>query len=236
MIAGTLARLQEPAAEALTDTYNGSDLPALDVRTTQRTLDDRPIQQGYAGTRLEVDQQVVDVAVGRDGTPGALDVHTEPEMTDIATEWVADVTGTGVIAAESVAGPDRWAFPFDLFATITDRTPDRLGVDIEAMHEAWVMGEEDGLADAWMVGQDDGESTEMQYHDAAEVTTQPTFGLGFVKPWNNTVSRGVAYESGYVAVYNATSAEAFIRFVGDAILPYTYPREESEQTTLGGEA
>lgn len=220
MIAGTIAQLDHAADDPLETAFQGGDLPALDVEQTQTTFEDTPVQSGVAATRIEVEREQASVTVDPDGDATGIHTTREPVLTDVTTNWVADVTESGLLAAASVGGDGPFDFPFDLIAAQTDRTPQRLTVDIEAMHEDWVEAEADGLADAWMTGEDDGESTAMQYHDAADVETRPTIGLGFVRPWNGTVEKGVVYASGYVAVYTSDSATSFVQFVRDEVLPY----------------
>lgn len=235
MIAGTLARLTEPADEQLETWFRSGGLPGLHVERTQQGLDGRPVQQGTAATKVESTERRVDVGVNVDGEAVALDVSDEPAMDDISTEWVADVTGSGLLAAESVAGEDRFAFPFDLFASVTGRDVELLHVDVAELHTEW--SSTDSLGDVWMTGaSDDEDATSIQYHEAADVTTTPTFGMGFVRPWNGTVERGVIYESGYAAIYSSNTASAYVRFVEDELLPFAYaPGDESEQSTLVAE-
>jgi len=231
MIAGTLALLEEPVDEPLDTWFRDRDLPAIHVERTQTSFDDRPVQQGTAATRVETTRRDAAVAVNAEGEAIALDVTDEPAMQDVSSEWVADITGSGLVAAESLTGTDEYAFPFDIIAARTERSLQRVYINVAKLHSAW--SEEDALGDVWMTGTDDEDSASIQYHDAADVETKPTIGLGFVRPWNGTVERGVVYESGYVAIYSSNTASSFVRFVEEELLPYRYEQEDdAEQTTL----
>lgn len=233
MYAGTLGRLQNAVDAELETTFaEGGTLPGLDVERTQHSFDNRPIQAGQAATRVETTTQDVSVGVNAEGEPLAIDTERRETMEDIVTDWVADVTGTGLVAAASVTGDGEFAFPFDLFTAVTDERIDRLEVNVLELHEAW--DEDDTAGDVWMTAGDDGEGANIAYHSAASRDDQPTIGIGFERPWNGTVERGVVFESGYVAVYSASSASSFIRFVEEELLPFceVAGEDESEQQTL----
>lgn len=233
MIAGTLARLESSADEPLETWFRDRGLPGIHVERTQSSFDDRPVQAGTAATRVEATEKRVDVGVSGSGTAVALDVTDEPSMETISTEWVADVTGSGLLAAASVNGDGKYPFPFDLFASVTDRDVERLRVDVSKLHAAW--SAEDVLGDVWMVGSDDDQGASIDYHDRASPDEKPTIGMGFERPWSGTVERGVVYASGYVAVYSSNTASAFVRFVEEELLPYCETEsEDSQQVTLGG--
>jgi hypothetical protein len=236
MIAGTLVQLEDPADERLNSTFGDGDrLPALEVSSTQSSFDDRPIQRGTAAGTVQESFQEVFVSEDNDGD---CRVVTEPEErhTTVATDWVADVTGTGLIAIESIQGPGEFDFPLDLFAARTDRRPQRLEVDVEKLHMAW---DDDGvLGDVWMRGADAGDGASIDYHQRANAEEPATIGFGFERPWNGTIMEGVVYESGYVAAYNESRPTQFIRFVEEEMLPYAEVPDESSaaQTTLGDDS
>lgn len=227
MIAGTLARLADPADALLEDYHNGG-FRALDVSDTQERLDGRHVQAGMAAGQVETTLQKVHL----DGS----DIETSQEevLETVATEWVADVTGTGLLVAESTAAEEPYPFPFDLFATRTGRDVDLLEIDVPRLHATWAG--EDALGDVWMTAAGDDDRTAIDYHDAASSASEPTIGLGFKRPWNGTVERGVVYASGYVAVYSTSTASTFVEFVESELLPFAsvYTGEdESDQQTLG---
>ena len=231
MLAGTLGVLETPADEQLESYFaSGGEIPALDVEQTQTSFDDRPIQSGKVAGYVDETVQDISVGVTADGEPVAIDVEERPERTRTVTEWVADVTASGIIMAESVAGDDVAAFPFDLFWNVTGSKVTRPWIDVEGLHRQW--SREDVLGDVWMVGKDPGDGAQMSYHDAADESDSPTFGLGFERPWNGTVMRGVAYESGYIAVYNTNHPSLFIRFIDEELMDHTDDGETGEQQTL----
>lgn len=231
MLAGTLARYVTALDEPLEDTFSDSGIPALSVEKTQDSFDDRPIQAGSAADRTKTTVSEVTAGVNEDGEYVALDVDRFEDITTVYTEWVADPTHSGLIAAESVDGgeSDEYPFPFDMFYAIGGEQVERLYPDVTALHDEWTG---DGLSDVWMVGQEDGDGTTIDYHDAADMADRPTLGVGFVMPWESTVMRGVVYASGYIAVYNTNHESRFMRFIADEIEPFCETDSDSRQATL----
>lgn len=234
MIAGSLAVLEQPTDEALESWFrNGRSLPALDVQRTQQSLeDDRPIQSGKAATTVETTHRDISVGVNTDGEPIAIDVDRYEGREQLVTDWVADVTDTGLIVAESTDGEGELAFPFDVFWNVTGQQPERLRVNIAALHEEW---DRDGvLGDVWMTSADIGGGASIEYHDEADEDARPTIGMGFERPWSGKVMRGVVYESGYCAIYSSSSAPDVVRFLEEELLEFAgipdddEPAEEQE--------
>jgi len=230
MLAGTIARLQHPVDSLLEDHHRGGALPALSVEQTQTRVDDPPVQAGSAATTIET--QAIDAMVLEDtDTPGVLHTEQVASTTTIVADWVADVTGTGLVVASTTDGDDRWAFPYGLVANQTGERLDRLEIDVTQMHAAW--SSDDDLGDVWMTGaSDDDDATQIQYHDAADIETRPTIGMGFTRPWGGTVVRGIVYQSGYVAIYSAETPATFIGFLEECILPYVEAHDGEMQSTL----
>ncbi len=232
MIAGTLARLVSPAEGRLETTFrDGGRLPGLDVRTTQTSFDDRPIQTGMAAARLPVTETDVSVARDRDGQSQAIMTERVEGRESFVTDWTADVTSSGLIAVESAAGDGDLDFPFDIFYASTDRRVERLAVDVSGLHKAWA--DEDVLGDVWMVGAEDSQGASIDYHARASAADRPTIGLGFQRPWNATVVEGVVYRSGYVALYSVERANDFVRFVDGELGPFLFVPDDDDG---GGQA
>ncbi|QLH81011.1 hypothetical protein [Halosimplex pelagicum] len=233
MIAGTLARLDEPADEPLDSTFGDGGFPALEVSTTQDSFDDRPVQAGTVAGHVREPTRDVFISEDQSGDKRIVTERDERRET-IATDWVADVTGTGLVVAESVQGSSPFAFPLDLFAARTDRQPERLVVDVEALHMAW--NDAGTLGNVWMRGADGGDGASIDYHQQASADEPATIGFGFSRPWNGTVMQGVVYESGYVAVYNEDRPTAFVRFLEEELLDYAAPEDDDGQQATLGEA
>lgn len=239
MIAGTLAVLDEPA-EPLESWFRNRGLPALVVEDSQDALDaddtdsERPIQRGKAAARAEENRRVVDVGVNTDGEPIALDERYEPHPVDVATEWVADVTRSGIIAAESVHDDGPLPFPFDLFYSLTGQRPRQQWIDVRELKWAW--DREDVLVDVWMAGEEDFESdgAAISYHDAAEADTETSLGLGFAREWGGRVYRGVVYPSGYLAIHSSVTPAAYVEFAEETVLPFAETKDGGLQELLGG--
>ena len=232
MYAGTIARFEDALEEPLESRFANGHYPAFDVQRIQASFDDRPIQEGQAADRVDVEGERVEIASNGSGDDRSIVTERTEERDTLLTDWVADPTGTGLIAAESVDGPGPFAFPFDQFFFVGGEDVERLRINLEDAYLAWKG--EDSLGNVWMNASDPGDGAQMSYHQQADADQKPTIGLGFERPWDGTVVRGVAYESGYVALYSVESAVDFVRFVGDELLPYARPvDDEDEQSTLG---
>lgn len=227
MQAGTLALLDEPAEDTV-ESFT-SRPTALDVRGTQEYLDGARVQHGLATSDVEQTTREITVAGG-----GNIEVNSVPARTTVATEWVADVTDAGFVAAASTAGSDP-TFPFNIFRAQTRRelTPARLDVG------AFVDSRDD--ITLWMSGSKV-ETGETQPNDASMEYGREAnqaggnVGVGFETGWEGTTARGVLYASGYVAAYNSSwGPMQFAQFVRDVVLPVAEVPEddESEQATLG---
>lgn len=220
MIAGTVGLLDTPADAPLETAYtNGSELPALEVEDTQESLNGQPVQSGVAARYVTTWTQVPTVATDRNNDPVGIVTEREETANPHETEWVADVTNTGLVAAESLANKSSdFPFPFDLMMAQTDRGIDRIWVDIESLHAEWAS--DGGLNDVWMVGADAGDGAKIKYHDQASVDEPATIGIGFQRSWGGSFVRGVCYASGYVAIFSTESPTAYVRFVEDQLLPH----------------
>jgi hypothetical protein len=232
MIAGTLAVLEEPAAEPLETATSGGTLPALDVRTTQTDLQgDAVAQQGHAGGTVRAQTEDVMVARTRDDEKEPIVVTERVEgREEHHTEWVADVTGHGIVLIGSLGGSDELPFPLDLMASQTDRAIQPTSIDLESLAVTWNLNDEQ----TWYTGDSDDDGTTLGYHDQAGHPAGANVGLGFSRSWRSTGCRGVVYESGYVAIYRDWTAAVAIKFVAEEILPHA--RADSQQQSLGDSA
>lgn len=238
MIAGTIGVLETATNEPLEDYYSsqGDRLPALVVDRTQTSLDGGPVQAGQAAGRVDVTTRDVTVAHTREGDPGGIMIEREDTRETVVSEWVADPTMSGLVAASTLAGPQDDPFPFNLIRRVAGRRVVRQCVDVRDLHLDWRKA--DALGDVWMVGSESSEGASIEYHGRADRDVRPTIGMGFERPWNGSVVRGVVYASGYVAAYSVESPEAFTRFVADELLAYCGVPEEGEesaQQTLDGD-
>lgn len=225
MIAGTLSMLGSPVEEPIQSTIYGSGYPAIAVTNTQTTHDAATPQTGTVAG--EIEENVTNVYTGTDQDDDPyIDTERTETITPIATDWYADVTGSGVILAESIAANEELPFPFDVFGGVLEANIERKQIDIESMFADW----DDTALDVWMAGNDE-HGSQMAYHGSAE-GIDPTIGIGFKKTWNGTTIKGVAWASGYVALYSARHAADGLQFVADEIVPYTEswdPEEHEDQ-------
>lgn len=227
MHAGTLGLLSEPADDALESWARTPDHPpALDVRDTQQTLDDRPVQTGYAAAKVGVSSRGVTV----DGT----EISTSSvDTVEVAhSGWVAEVTGSGIVVAESVAADDETCpFPFDLFASRTGSRCLRYSIDVNRLASAWA--DDDVITGVWMVASEDetGEGVTIDYGQNANLSDvdQASIGLGFVRGFQGSETKGVVFRGGYLSAYRDWVASKFVRFVEHEILPFAFEYEPEDE-------
>jgi len=152
VIAGTLAQFDDPAPEPIEPFLGPGEYPAVTVETTQETVDAATPQTGQVAGRVK--ESRTDVFTGEDdrGEP-FIEVDREDTVTPIATDWYADVTGAGIVLAESIAENVELPFPFDVFGGVTEQPIERQQIDVAALYKSWQAG--GGLNDVWMAGTDE---------------------------------------------------------------------------------
>lgn len=233
MHAGTLAKLDAPAEEPLESWAKHDDYPpALVVEQTQDSLGGDSVgQAGKAAARIETTGREVDV--GKDSKGPFIDVERTNPVETFVSDWVADVTGEGIVLAGSVAADDeQFPFPFDLFTARTDQRCRRQAIDVETLGQAWA---NDGvLSDVWMAGDKVGDAVNIRYHNTRESDAQNvSIGLGFERTYEGSVARGIVYAKGYVAIWRDWPVSTFLQFVADELLPYAERFDyEAEQADL----
>jgi len=216
VIAGTLAVLDEPTDEPLDGFIRDDGYPALAVTNTQTTVDDATPQTGTVAGRIEDSVTQVHTGTDQNDVP-YVETEREDAIQRIATDYYADVTGTGAVLAESIAANEQLPFPFDVIGAVAGTGIERRQIDVRTLFTDW--DGDGGLSDVWMAGNDEFGAA-MAYHGQAS-DVEPTMGIGFRRAWNGTTIKGVAWASGYVACYNARHAADGLQFVADEILPYT---------------
>lgn len=227
MHAGTLGLLSESADDALESwAYTPGEPPALDVRDTQQTLDNRPVQTGYAAARIEVSEREVTI----DGTEISTSSVDKREVAH--SGWVAEVTGSGIVVAESVAADDETSpFPFDLVASRTASRCLRYSVDVNRLASAWA--DDDVITGVWMVASEDdtGEGVTLDYGQNAKLSDvdQASIGLGFVRGFQGSETKGVVFRGGYLSAYRDWTASKFIRFVEHEIVPFAFEYDPPDE-------
>lgn len=242
MIAGSLAVLAETVADPLESYYRHSANRALDVEATQQSFDGTNVQSGLAVDSIDATETRVDFIADGDEYVG-VDVEREDTAETVATEWVADVQNTGVVAAESTADTGGLQpFPFELIGSQAGAEVTPVRLDVQSLYAEWV--DTDRLEEIWLKGveeepedDDDPGGVSFDYHARAETGgDHADVGVGFRLRWGGMVARGVAYSSGYVAVYNASTAGEFVEFAAEEILPHALEVEADEaddaQSTL----
>jgi len=230
MIAGTLALLNEPADAPLETETAGGTLPALDVRTTQADLQGNAVaQQGHAGGTVRTETEDVMVARSSSDDDDPIVVTERVETAEEHhTEWVADVTGHGLVLVASLGGGDALPFPLDLINVQTGADIQLPNIDLESLTAAWDLDDDQ----TWYAGDSDDDGTTLGYYDGAGNPSSANVGVGFSRSWETAGVSGVVYESGYVALYRDWTATVGVKFVAEEILPHVYG-DNGEQTQLG---
>lgn len=223
MIAGALARLRDPAAVILESATAKGDLPALEVADSQETFDGGIVQWGTAADRVLEPREDVFVTE-RDGTV-SITSEREKARIEVSTDWVAEVSDSGLLVAESTQGDEDTAFPFGLFGAQTGRLPERLNVDVQELRREWE--DRDALHNVTMAGDGDAEATSLTYGAAAGPDSPTTIGIGFEAAWDGDIIEGVVWESGYVRT-DLDLEERFAQFVLEEIWPHCYVPEDEE--------
>lgn len=227
MYAGTIGKLSEPSPDPLASWANYDDHPpVLVVENTQGSLggDGPAAQTGQATGRVETSGKDIQCGLDSSGQP-YIEVDRTTPIETVVVDWVADVCGAGVVITSSVADDDTVRpFPFDLFTARTGLKCDRQQIAIQRLARRW--RDDDVLTDVWMLARRnetvEGEAVSIDYGEAArlESVADATIGLGFERTYAGSTYRGVAYASGYVAVWRDCPSGEFIQFVTDELLPY----------------
>lgn len=219
MKAGTIAMLAQPVSTPL-ESKLPDYKPWFDVEGKEETLDGTPVQYGQAVGTVRNQQTDWFIAEDQDGEKSLQkDEGDAPEHH--ATEWIADVTDTGLLAASSTADVGNIeAFPFDLIRIQTGVPVETVWIDVAELHSSW--RSQNVILEQWNVGQKDrDDNVEIHYHEPAnEFSGDANIGLGFSRSWDNMPVRGIVYASGYIALFSVHSASGFVRFVDECILPY----------------
>jgi len=234
MIAGTLALLDEPADETLSD-YSDGGYTALEVDETQEYLDGATVQSGQVASLVEDSREEVYV------TGHTIETERVDTQTHVATSWVADVTGAGFVLAESTE-PDDPPFPFNVIGARCNTDAEPASIDPNAFVQRQERNDRD--LSTWYSGSkaetpedDRPDDVNMGYGRDAN-PSGGNIGVGFKTPWRGTTVRGVLFASGYIAIYapSAWGPIQFARFVREEIIPVAHVPEpeddETEQTEL----
>lgn len=218
--------------EGIESDVNGS-FPAVDAEATQY-LDGLTLFHGEAAARVTEEREMP--------VPKADEIQTE-EMERTrrhCVDWYADPDPeTGWVGISSSAG--AW-FVDEYLPIRYEVRGEPLEIDLEQWIEDFV---DEDSAQVWgltysvevndettRAGSDfhrDADLSQLE-RDAADVS-----GVGFRYRWDGW-TRGVIYESGYVAIYNPWDESMFGRWLHEHVLPYAaYSTElvETVQTTLG---
>ena len=213
--------------------------PAIDATAYER-LDGTTIYAGNAAGKIDTEQEEIYVS------DDAIIAETEKAREDVYCEWIADLTA-GWVGVNRSDG--EWLFD-TLGATKGTLIP-RAELDVDGFAEYL---SDYPNADAWnttrtrrLDADGDAESATISYHDAAHLAdtggTGQTTMLGFEYFWNDSYTRGVVSESGYVALYDGGDKPgAYAAFINSEILPFASLPEDFQgaisdaREETGGEA
>lgn len=225
--AGTIGLLEGTVSDPIEPS---EDVGAVDVRSTQTDLDDGIIQHGRVTGLVETTTEMVHADAD------AITVERDLDMTRRWTDWVADFTDAGFVAAGSTGGNTDIEFPFGTFEVVTgvDITP--AAIDLGAFYRR--QRDADNNPQVWMTGRKqetesdhEPDNTRIVYGEDAlsKDAIQAEVNVGFNTGWQGKRVRGVMYHSGYVAVYNRSFGPVqFAQFVREEILPVATEAVEAD--------
>lgn len=239
MIAGTFARLSEPADDPL-ENYYDSGYRALNVEQTQTYLgDDLTIQSGMIAGRApsRVEKVITD---GHE-----IDVETKKTTQKVATEWIADVDGKGWILAERTHSSDDENAPPWPFNDLEVRT----GREIYPLRlKPWefIRNQRDAgrTIDVEFVGREHGsDDVSIEWGKGATKASaeKADVGTALTVHWGDQFVRLVLYSSGYLAIWEPDMAPSLLgRFIDEEIVPIAYVGDDEtgeaiKQQELGQE-
>lgn len=194
-----------------------STYPAIDATAYER-LDGTTVYAGEAANKIDTEREAIYV------TDDGIVTETEQRSEETYCEWVADLR-EGWVGVNRSDGD--WLF--DTLGIAKGTLIERAEIDVDGFAE-YVSDYPN--ASAWNVTQtrsldpdDDAEESTIQYHDAAHLAdtggSRATTMLGFEYWWNDSYTRGVVSESGYVALYDGGDmAGMYAAFINSEILPF----------------
>ncbi|ELZ35402.1 hypothetical protein [Halorubrum tebenquichense] len=197
--------------------------PAIDATAFER-LDGTAVYAGSAAAKIDTEQEEIHV------TDEAIHTETVQVREDVYCEWIADLT-EGWVGVNRSDGD--WLF--DTLGATKGTLIHRATIDVDGFAEYL---SDYPNADAWNVTQTrtldadgDAEESTIEYHDAAHLADTGGSGettmLGFEYFWNDSYTRGVVAESGYVALYDGgDNPGEYAAFINSEILPFASLPEE----------
>jgi len=201
--------------------------PAIDATAYER-LDGTTIYAGDAAASIDTEHETIYVS------EDAIATETEQAPEDVYCEWIADLDA-GWLGVNRSDGD--WLF--DTLGAAKGTLIERAKIDVDGFAEYL---SDYPNADAWNVTQtrsldpeSDAEESTIEYHDAAHLAdtgdSRQTVMLGFEYFWNDSYTRGVVAESGYVALYDGGDmAGTYAAFINSEILPFASLPEERQGT------
>jgi len=208
-------------------------LPAVEAHATEY-LDGLRLSHGQAAARIH-DERTLPM-------PTSSGIETEQmEVTRKAlVDFYVDLEGgwAGISSSDGEWFVEEWLLTQHSVA----------GHEMMLDMEAWISDFlEESSPKVWGVsysveGDDETTRAGADFHrdadlDQLERDDEHISGVGFRYDWSGNIVRGVIYESGYVALYNHFTEEAFGRWLADHVIPYSYSdveaAAETHQTTLG---
>lgn len=231
MIAGTFARLDEPADEPL-ENFHDSGYRALHVKRTQTYLeDDLTIQSGLVSGRVPTRTEKV-ITDGHE-----ISIEKKKTEEKVATKWVADVSGKGWILSERTHSSDLEHEPPWPFNDLEVRT----GREIYPLRlKPWrfVRNQRDAgrQVDVEFVGREHASndvSIEWGKGATGASAEKADIGAAMTVHWRGKFVRLVLYSSGYLAIWEPNMVPSLLgRFIHEEIIPVSYVGDDETEEVV----
>ena len=240
----TLFRTQQlPNRDATVDEWSGdgSDLPALDAET-QETLDGLAVAYGTAAVRVEQETREVFVTDPLDGSVNVSTERTETVDT-VASDYLA-LPSAGIVGVERSTGAESVA---SLVAHSWSPIPVMSRLDLEGFVDEIRDGSNATVemvtaatySDGLDPEEDTPDSTQVDWGESAALDDggpRELSGVAFVFESEECGHvRGVAYASGYLALWNTGNRNAYGGFVDAHIDEHLRAVGEDDSLDLGAD-
>jgi hypothetical protein len=227
MHASLLYQLTGDPAGGQIESQLGDGFPAIDAETVHY-LDGQTLQHGTAAARIDEDRRV---PVVRDHKIATV---TDDVTKRAQTEYYLDLDA-GWVGIDSADG--------EFFLELVERQQSVVAEELELALDVWIedFSQFDG-AGVWGVNYSEGEDDApiragSGFHQDASLSgvkrdAEHISGVGFRYQWADHWIKGSIFESGYVALFEDTTAEFYGRWLADHVLPYAaYNADQLSATT-----
>lgn len=225
MKAGILSLLEDAPDASLSEINQNTRV--LEIDHEQSYLDGSTYLEGQAAERTTEDEKRAQIG------GGSIAVEKIREEKVLDTDFLADLENRFLLI-----GSSDGEFLYNMIWAQTGAQVNRAEIDIVDFVRTIRKREQSNL-EYWMAAKGGDLGTKIGYHMDAEdaLARSANIGIGFEYRWQNSMLKGVVYESGYVALFEPKhwDSGAFLKWVNEELLQFAdYPEdeEETEQTRL----